>query len=135
MPNSETCCVIHGHSSRLSVELFGNPSEDGMIIDFGEVKRIIRSVISEYDHKFMIGSKYVEIINGRAHISFTGPKGSIEIDVPEEHVVVLEGEATSENIVSSIGRRLIERLPAEVSAIKAYFFEGTSKGAAVFRTR
>lgn len=135
LPNSDTCCVIHGHSSRLSVELFGNLREDGMILDFGEVKRIIKSVLDGFDHKYMIGANYVTLQGARARISFTGPKGHIKIDVPREHVVVLDGEATSENIVRELSKRLIESLPNEVVALKAFFFEGTSKGAAIFRTR
>jgi len=135
LPNSESCCVIHGHSSRLSVELFGYQKDDGMILDFGIAKRIIKSVIEGFDHKYVIGSKYVRIIDGRARVSFSGPKGRIEIDVPKEHLVILEGEATSENIVNELSRRLMESLPVEVVAIKAFFFEGTNKGAAVFRKR
>lgn len=135
LPNSESCCVIHGHSSRLSVELFGYQRDDGMILDFGVAKKIIKSVIEGFDHKYMIGSKYVSILDGRGHVSFSGPKGRVEIDVPVNHLVILEGEATSENIVNQLSKRLMESLPLEVVAMKAFFFEGTNKGAALFRKR
>jgi 6-pyruvoyltetrahydropterin/6-carboxytetrahydropterin synthase len=55
------CRQIHGHSYRLFVTVAGTPKNDpqnpkyGMVMDFGELKRIVRRVIVErYDHAFVI---------------------------------------------------------------------------------
>lgn len=135
LPRSRSCSVIHGHSSRLSAELFGETDEEGMILDFGDAKDAMKKVLKIFDHKFIISKKYAVVKGSRCHVSFTGPNGHIELDVPKEHVILLEGEATSENIAQEVSRELLKHLPLQVKAVKAYFFEGANKGASSFRTR
>ncbi|MDH7596946.1 MAG: 6-carboxytetrahydropterin synthase QueD [Methanothrix sp.] len=44
------CSRIHGHTYRVEVVLQGEPGDDGMIIDFFMLKKIVGSVIQELDH-------------------------------------------------------------------------------------
>lgn len=45
------CSKNHGHSYRLQVSLCGRPNDCGWLLDFSELKRIVRQyVLSEYDH-------------------------------------------------------------------------------------
>ena len=45
------CARLHGHTYRLQVTLAGRPDATGMILHFGELKRIVeREVLSRYDH-------------------------------------------------------------------------------------
>ncbi len=45
------CEKLHGHTYRLEVTVEGEPDSEGMIIDFGELKRIVNEeVISKLDH-------------------------------------------------------------------------------------
>jgi len=45
------CEKLHGHTYRLEVTVEGDPDEEGMIIDFGDLKRIVNEeVISKLDH-------------------------------------------------------------------------------------
>ena len=55
------CREIHGHSYRLFVTVKGSPIEDrcspkcGMIMDFGDLKRIVNDqIISSMDHSFVL---------------------------------------------------------------------------------
>ncbi len=48
------CEELHGHNFKLSVTLLGNPEEDGMIIDFALLKKIVEeNVITILDHKYL----------------------------------------------------------------------------------
>ena len=48
------CCKLHGHTYRLQVAVTGDVGENGMILDFGLLKRIVNDVIiSRYEHVFL----------------------------------------------------------------------------------
>ena len=55
------CRDIHGHSYHLKITLIGEPRTDksrpecGMVVDFGEIKSIIREhVYEEFDHRLLL---------------------------------------------------------------------------------
>lgn len=48
------CQRLHGHSYRLEVTLTGPVREDGMVMDFAEVKEVVeREVIERFDHQYL----------------------------------------------------------------------------------
>ena len=48
------CEKLHGHTYRLRVVLEGHPDSEGMIIDFIELKQIVKDkVISRLDHAYI----------------------------------------------------------------------------------
>ncbi|MGC9139277.1 6-carboxytetrahydropterin synthase QueD [Athalassotoga sp.] len=48
------CEKLHGHTYKLRVTLNGKVDEEGMIIDFAELKRIVNDlVISKLDHNYI----------------------------------------------------------------------------------
>ena len=58
------CRNIHGHSYTLIVTVKGEPitdddsPKDGMLIDFGDLKRLIKeNIVSEYDHALVLNDK------------------------------------------------------------------------------
>ncbi len=62
LPNHAGLCKnIHGHSYTLSVTIIGTPNpgkndpDAGMVMDFGDLKRIVReTIISKFDHALVI---------------------------------------------------------------------------------
>ena len=42
---------LHGHDFRVRVTISGKPDEDGFLIDFLELEKIVKPVIDELDHK------------------------------------------------------------------------------------
>ena len=55
------CKDIHGHSYHLKITLIGEPSKDvllsdcGMVVDFGEIKSIVREHVYEnFDHRLLL---------------------------------------------------------------------------------
>ena len=48
------CQRLHGHSYRLEVTVTGPVREDGMVIDFAELKAVVdREVVDRFDHQFL----------------------------------------------------------------------------------
>lgn len=48
------CEKLHGHTYRLRVTLQGEPRSNGMILDFGELQKIVQSnVLNLLDHSYL----------------------------------------------------------------------------------
>ena len=48
------CARLHGHNYRVRLTVRGNElNEQGMLIDFGELKRICRETVSRLDHQLL----------------------------------------------------------------------------------
>ena len=103
------CREIHGHSYRLFVTIKGEPSCDaydpkqGMVIDFGLLKRIVNEqIISRLDHAFIIrqseqGEELRDVLSPYYH-----------------NIVLVDYQPTCENMLADFAERLLEALPDEV---------------------
>jgi 6-pyruvoyltetrahydropterin/6-carboxytetrahydropterin synthase len=48
------CEKLHGHTYRLRITLRGEPGTDGMILDFADLKRIVKNrVVNILDHSYL----------------------------------------------------------------------------------
>ena len=48
------CKNLHGHTYKLQVTIKGKPNGDGMIIDFSDIKNIVKtSIIEKLDHAYL----------------------------------------------------------------------------------
>ncbi len=128
LPRTEKCSVMHGHTSSALVELIGAP-RDGMVVDFNDAKPIIKDAIAGLDHKLFISSRYVVKRNrDRVSIAFETVHGPFEMSVPAKTTVLLEGEATVENLAQELLRRIVPSMPTNVEAVGVYVYEGLNKG-------
>lgn len=64
------CRNLHGHRYAMEITLSGDiialesSSENGMVMDFADVKRIAReSVVDVWDHAFLVYEKDTEVLN------------------------------------------------------------------------
>jgi len=129
LPLVEKCSILHGHTSSVLVELVGQ-MKNNLLLDFGEAKKIIKDAMSVFDHKFFINKKYLkEEDELHFRISFEGPKGMFDLQVPKNTTYLLDGEATVENLSTEIIKILAPKLPKNIEAIGVYIYEGTNKGA------
>ncbi len=128
LPLVEKCSILHGHTSSVMVELVGQ-MKDNLLVDFGIAKKIIKEVVTVFDHKFFINRKYLKKEDDSHYqIQFNGPKGMFDIQVPKDTAYLLEGEATVENLSSEIIKLLAPKLPQNVEAVGVYIYEGYNKG-------
>jgi len=51
IPGHETCGNMHGHTYKVEFIIEGEKKETGMVMDFYDMKSILRRVLSEYDHR------------------------------------------------------------------------------------
>lgn len=47
------CKNLHGHSYRARIEIIGTNNAQGMVLDYYDMKRIIKPVIERLDHSFL----------------------------------------------------------------------------------
>src|ERR687896_1226926 len=129
LPLVEKCSILHGHTSTVMVEIIGD-MKNNLIIDFGEAKRIIKETLSILDHKFFINTKYLKREDDiYYHISFEGPRGFFNLQLPKTTTFLLPGEATVENLSTEIIKLLAPKMPPTVEALGIYVYEGVNKGA------
>ena len=102
------CSNIHGHSYQLSVTLIGEPSvkisdpKNGMVIDFGELKSIVRKeIIENFDHALVLNDA-------------TPDKDEITSLPLFKKVIFLSYQPTCENMLSDFAQRISKFLPAEI---------------------
>ena len=129
LPLVEKCSILHGHTSSVMVELVGQ-MKNNLLVDFGDAKKITKEAISILDHKFFINTKYLKKEDeSHYHISFDGPKGKFELQIPKNTTYLLKGEATVENLSTEIIKILAPKLPKNIEAVGVYIYEGYNKGA------
>lgn len=103
------CRNIHGHSYKLTVSITGDIIDDvdavknGMIIDFGDLKKIVKStVVEEFDHALLVNgktphAKYAEVENGFSKI------------------LLCDYQPTCENMLIDMVGRILKALPADIT--------------------
>jgi 6-pyruvoyltetrahydropterin/6-carboxytetrahydropterin synthase len=128
LPHTQKCSVMHGHTSSALVEIIGEPI-DGMVVDFGPAKDSIRDAIRGLDHKLFINSKYITGEDKRSvTLEFSTVHGNFSIKAPRATTVLLDGEATVENLAKVLLERVCPAMPENVSAVGVYVYEGLNKG-------
>jgi 6-pyruvoyltetrahydropterin/6-carboxytetrahydropterin synthase len=104
IPNHKSQCRnLHGHRYVIEITLGGDiiqneqASEDGMVMDFSDVKRIAReSVVDVWDHAFIVYK------NDQVVLDFLNT-------LPDHKTVVLETVPTAENMAAEAFRILKNR--------------------------
>jgi len=104
------CKNIHGHSYKMIVELEGDLNDSGMIMDYYDLKKIVRPVIEELDHAFMVYEKDVEIVRF--------------LESVKSKKVIVGFQSTVENICKHILAEIKKQnMPSNVNKLKVRIFE------------
>lgn len=56
-----SCKSLHGHSYRMTVEVEGEPDERGMLIDFQDIKRILKPLVDDWDHATLVADDDIDL--------------------------------------------------------------------------
>lgn len=103
------CRNVHGHSYKLSVTVIGTPIIDtshvklGMVIDFGDLKKIVKEeIVDQFDHAtvFNKNTPHIELakeLMNRGH-----------------NVILADYQPTSENMVIDFAAKIKARLPENI---------------------
>ena len=104
------CKNIHGHSYKMIVEFEGELDEQGMVIDFYDVEKIINPIIEKLDHAFMVKD------NDEITLEF--------LEKLDSKKVVVDFFATVENICNYISDKIIKNnLPKNINFINVRVYE------------
>jgi len=126
IPNHSKCYPLHGHTAKVKIELIGIQKDFDMIIDFGELKKMIKNTLSLYDHKLIASKRYMkEEYKDKVIISYD----EFKIELPKKDLYLLNEEVTTENLAKDISKKLIQVLPEHIKMIKVEIYEGARKGA------
>lgn len=114
------CRNVHGHSYRLFVTLSGTPVSDrqnpknGMVIDFTDLKQIIKKeIINIFDHAVTVSSYYNEG-NPEAIKKLFG------------NTIIVDYQPTCENLVADFAERIRKQLPDSVKLYSLKLYETAS---------
>lgn len=54
VPEGHKCRQLHGHTYHLTIHIEGKVQEqEGWVIDFNDLKRVVKPVIEQVDHQFL----------------------------------------------------------------------------------
>lgn len=100
------CRNVHGHSYKLSVTVIGTPITDnsnvkyGMVIDFGDLKKIVKSeIVDIFDHATVFNKN-------TPHIDLAK-----ELENRGHNVILVNYQPTSENMVIDFADKIERLLP------------------------
>ena len=126
---------LHGHSYEVAAELDGALSEESWVIDFIELKSILRSLCDELDHRFLLQteSRILELEPGATTWRIRSPSG-MEYTLPASDVVALPidnttAERLAEWLCGRLGEKLSERGAHKVETITVEVWEGRGQRA------
>jgi 6-pyruvoyltetrahydropterin/6-carboxytetrahydropterin synthase len=103
------CKNVHGHSYKLSVTVIGQPIADrtnvkfGMVIDFSDLKKIVKEeIVDHFDHATVFNetTPHIELAN--------------ELKTRGHHVILVDYQPTSENMVVDFAQKIKNRLPDSI---------------------
>jgi len=104
------CKNVHGHSYKLFVTVIGTPITDknnvkyGMVIDFSDLKKIVKEeIVERFDHATVLNKN-------TPHIELAE-----ELKKREHHVILVDYQPTSENMVIDFVQKIKSRLPQNIS--------------------
>lgn len=102
------CEPLHGHNYEVMVDIEGELTGDSWVWDFGDLKKTVKSIIDELDHKFILqrNSAVLEIDEGRTNwkIRF----GDVGYVLPKSDVIALPiDNTTAERLAEWLAGRLV----------------------------
>jgi 6-pyruvoyltetrahydropterin/6-carboxytetrahydropterin synthase len=111
------CANIHGHSYILQVTVIGEPISDennpkyGMVIDFGDLKKIVnKAIVDVMDHSLVISEK-------------SEYEGLLQTEQMFERRHITSFQPTCENMVIEFARILKKELPSSVKLFSVRLWE------------
>ncbi|WP_196895568.1 6-pyruvoyl trahydropterin synthase family protein [Aureivirga marina] len=103
------CKNVHGHSYKLSVTVIGKPITDmdnvkcGMVIDFGDLKKIVKQeIVDKFDHAtvFNKNTPHIELAN--------------ELKARGHDVRLVDYQPTSEMMLIDFAEKIKSKLPENI---------------------
>ncbi|MGD0057235.1 MAG: 6-pyruvoyl tetrahydropterin synthase family protein [Methanomassiliicoccales archaeon] len=114
------CGRLHGHVYGLRLVLHGEKGVNGMIMDFIELKKVMRKIVDDFDHRVLLPGNCPRVVLsvGDEIVAKVGKKRYV---FPAEDVVILDiEEASAEEVARVMLARILEevRFPGNVTKVE-----------------
>jgi len=130
LPGHFKCGRMHGHNYALNARILGEESSKGLVFDFLPLKKKLRKIADELDHKVLLAEgmkdmvkedgEYIIKINGKRYV------------FPEEDVVLLDiNQVTTEELARYLLDRVIDDIdfPETIKVVEIGVDESRGQGA------
>ena len=103
---------LHGHNYRVSVEIEAPLDRDGLVVDFKEVKPVIRAICDELDEHWLVPGQHPELVvevgdDAHTRVEYRGARYM----APSDEVIVLPiGNTSVENFAHWFAHEMQRRL-------------------------
>lgn len=104
------CKNVHGHSYKLNVTVIGQPIQDtnhvklGMVIDFGDLKKIVKEeIVDKFDHATVFNKN-------TPHLEL-----ATLLSERDHDVILVDYQPTTEMMVIDFAEKISKRLPENIS--------------------
>ena len=121
-----------GESWQVDIELEGGLDEQGMVLDFGDVKRQVKRLIDEsFDHRLLLPADYsgLKVQGNQLHFQLENGQRIRHQSPPEAVQFIFGTEITPDNVAQTIHRALLPLLPDNVHAVRLSLYPETIEGA------
>ncbi|MCL2143017.1 MAG: 6-pyruvoyl tetrahydropterin synthase family protein [Methanomassiliicoccaceae archaeon] len=120
IPGHEKCSRLHGHSYIVRARLEGDIGSSGMVMDFVDIKRSLKMIAEEMDHKTLLpgssDSVRITVSEKEAEVITCGKRYVF----PKEDVMILDvNVTTAEEMSRLMAKRLLSsvRFPNNVKRL------------------
>lgn len=110
------CAFLHGHNYLFEVTVTGKPDSLGLVVDFRDLKRFLKDVLSPFDHAMVLHHE----------------DPACEI-LSSDKLVMLSVNPTAENLASFLFNKLIDNGFAPVSTVVRETSDGWATATTVDR--
>ena len=121
-----------GESWQVDIELQGRLDEQGMVLDFSEIKRQVKNLIdNSFDHRLLLPADATGLsIRGERLEFFLDNGNRIRHQGPPDAVQFIAGtEITTENVALAIHQALLPVLPGNIQSMTIKLYPETIRGA------
>lgn len=111
IPRHEKCSRLHGHSYIVRLRLEGDIGAEGMIMDFVVLKKALKAMIDELDHKTLLPTESKDVKLDVTNVSVEAVSCGKRYVFPREDVVLLEiPNTTAEEMSKLMTKRIVSEI-------------------------
>ncbi len=119
------CRHLHGHSYAMTVEMEGTPDARGMLVDFYEVKKVLRPLIEAWDHATLVAEDDAALL---AALDALGSKRYVlPFDSTSENVAAYAAAFLTREAGVLLHEAGVERVTVRVAETETCYAEHTER--------
>ena len=137
IPDYEKCGRLHGHTYAVHAKISGKLDKNGIIMDFSQLKEILKQIADELDHKILIPQK-------NKSVKIEKDNTSVKISFLDKHYVFPLTDCiflpiistTAENLALYILEKIQKKItfPKNIEDIEIGVDEGYGQGARISKS-